>query len=110
MGESDKRLSIQEMEEQFARKNAFFWEKEISKKKLSDVSVKAVREYMRKANDAKRINFKYTNVKATLNKLGLLDRGRLTRAAEILFCNENSMEVQAAVFASKNKITFSFQN
>ena len=85
VGESDKQLSIQEMEEQFARKSTFLWEKEISKKKLSDVSVKAVREYMRKANDAKRINFKYTNVKATLNKLGLLDRSRLTRAAEILF-------------------------
>lgn len=106
VGESDKQLSIQEMEDQFVRKNKFHWEQEISKKKLADVSVKAVREYMRKANDAKRINFKFTNVKATLGKLGLLDRSRLTRAAEILFCNANSMEVQAAVFASKDKITF----
>lgn len=106
VGESDKQLSIQEMENQFIRKNKLFWEAEISKKKLSDVSVKAVREYMRKANDAKRINFKFTNVRTVLNKLGLLDKGRLTRAAEILFCNENSMEVQAAVFAGKDKITF----
>lgn len=106
VGESNKQLSIQEMEYQFVKKSKLLWEREISKKKLSDVSVKAVKEYMRKANDAKRINFKFTNVKATLNKLGLLDRGRLTRAAEILFCNENSMEIQAAVFASKDKITF----
>ncbi len=106
VGESDKRLSIQEMEVQFVRKSKLLWEKEISKKKLSDVSVKAVREYMRKANEAKRINFKFTTAKATLNKLGLLDRGRLIRAAEILFCDQNSMEVQAAVFASKDKITF----
>ena len=106
VGESNKQLSIQEMEYQFVKKSQLLWEREISKKKLSDVSVKAVKDYMRKANDAKRINFKFTSVKATLNKLGLLDRGRLTRAAEILFCNENSMEVQAAVFASKDKITF----
>lgn len=106
VGESNKQLSIQEMEDHFVKKSQLLWEREISKKKLSDVSVKAVKEYMRKANDAKRINFKFTNVKATLNKLGLLDRGRLTRAAEILFCNDNSMEVQAAVFASKDKITF----
>ncbi len=106
VGESNKQLSIQEMEDQFVKKSQLLWEREISKKKLSDVSVKAVKEYMRKANDAKRINFKFTTVKATLNKLGLLDRGRLTRAAEILFCNENSMEIQAAVFASKDKITF----
>jgi ATP-dependent DNA helicase RecG len=106
VGESDKRLSVQEMENQFIRKSKFVWELDISKKKLSDVSVKSVKEYMRKANDAKRINFRFTNIKSTLSKLGLLDRGRLTRAAEILFCNENSMEVQAAVFASKDKITF----
>jgi ATP-dependent DNA helicase RecG len=106
VGESDKQLSIQEMEDQFIRKSKLLWEREISKKKLSNVSVKAVKEYMRKANGAKRINFKFTNIKATLNKLGLLDKGRLTRAAEILFCNENSMEVQAAVFATKDKITF----
>lgn len=94
------------MEDQFIRKNKLFWEAEVSKKKLAAVSVKAVREYMRKANDAKRIHFKYTNIKTVLNKLGLLDRSRLTRDAEILFCNENSTEVQAAVFASKDKITF----
>ena len=106
VGESDKQLGIREMEDQFIQKNKLFWEAEISKKKLQDVSVKAVREYMRKANAAKRIHFKYTNVKTVLSKLGLLDKGRLIRAAEILFCNENSMEVQAAVFASKDKITF----
>ena len=106
VGESDKQLSIQEMEDEFVRKSKHLWELEISKRKLSDVSVKAVKEYMRKAKDAKRINFKFASIKATLNKLGLLDRGRLTRAAEVLFCNESSMEVQAAVFASKDKVTF----
>ena len=66
VGESDKQLSIQAMEDQFIRKSKLLWEREISKKKLSDVSVKAVKEYMRKANDAKRINFKFAGVKVTL--------------------------------------------
>ncbi len=106
VGESDKRLSIREMEDQFTRKSKLLWEEEISKKKLSDVNVKAVKEYMRKAKTAKRISFGFTDLKTTLHKLGLLDGSRLTKAAEILFCNNNSMEIQAAIFAGTDKLTF----
>ena len=56
VGESDKQLSIQEMEDQFIRKNKFLWEEEISIKKLKDVNVRTLKEYMRKANEAKRVN------------------------------------------------------
>ena len=106
VGESDKQLSIQEMEDQFIRKNKFLWEEEISIKKLKDVNVRTLKAYMRKANEAKRVNFKYTNARATLNKLWLLRGSKLTKAAEVLFCDENSMEIQAAVFAGTDKLTF----
>jgi ATP-dependent DNA helicase RecG len=106
VGESDKQLSVQEMEQQFIRKNKLLWEEEMSKKKLSDVNVAAVKEYMRKARTAKRISFKFVNLKTTLHKLGLLDSGRLTKAAEVLFCDNSSMEVQAAIFAGTDKLTF----
>ena len=106
VGESDKQLGIREMEDQFTRKSKLLWEEEISKKKLSDVNVKAVKEYMRKAKTAKRISFRFTDLKTTLHKLGLLDGARLTKAAEILFCNNNSMEIQAAIFAGTDKLTF----
>jgi len=106
VGESDKQLSVQEMEDQFIVKNKFLWEEEISTKKLKDVNVRTLKEYMRKANEAKRINFKYTNVKATLNKLWLLQGSKLKKAAEVLFCDENHVEVQAAIFAGTDKLTF----
>jgi len=106
VGESDKQLSIREMEDQFTRKSKLLWEDEVSKKKLSDVNVKAVKEYMRKAKTAKRISFGFTDLKTTLHKLGLLDGIRLTKAAEILFCDNNSMEIQAAIFAGTDKLTF----
>src|SRR3989338_849346 len=106
VGESDKQLSAQEIENQIVRKKKLLWESEISEKKLKDVNTVAVKEYMRKANAAGRINFKFTGVKATLKKLGLLRGERLTKAAEVLFCNDSSMEVQAAVFAGTDKITF----
>jgi ATP-dependent DNA helicase RecG len=61
---------------------------------------------MRRANEAGRINFKYTNVYDTLKKLGLLSGKKLTNAAEVLFCEPFLLEFQAAVFAGTDKITF----
>jgi len=106
VGESDKAMSAHEIETRMQSKKKFLWESEISKKTLADVNEELVKEFMRKARAAKRIDFDFVDVKTTLHKLSLLDRNQLTRAAEILFCDENSMEVQAAIFAGTDKLTF----
>jgi len=106
VGESDKHLSAREIEHLIRKQKRWLWENEISNRKLIDVNVATVKEYMRKANAAKRINFKYTDVKTTLGKLGLLVGGKLTKAAEVLFCKNTPIEVQAAVFAGTDKNTF----
>ena len=106
VGESDKAMSAHEIETRMQSKKKFLWESEISRKTLADVSEEMVKEFMRKAKAAKRIDFDFVDVKTTLHKLSLLDRNQLTRAAEILFCDENSMEVQAAIFAGTDKLTF----
>ncbi len=49
---------------------------------------------------------KFTTVQAVLNKLGLLKEGKLLQATEVLFCDNNQLEVQAAVFAGTDKLTF----
>jgi len=41
-----------------------------------------------------------------LHKLHLLEGNHLLRAAEVLFCDDNSVEVQAAIFAGTDKLTF----
>ena len=82
VGESDKHLSAREIEHFIRKQKRWLWENEISNKKLTDINAATVKEYMRKANVAKRINFKYTDVKTTLGKLGLLIGGKLTKAAE----------------------------
>ena len=106
VGESDKAMSPQNLEERFMEKRAFLWDKEVSEKTFADVNEEVVKEFMRKAKAAKRIDFDFQNVKTTLNKLGLLHKNQLTKAAEVLFCDENSMEVQAAIFAGTDKLTF----
>lgn len=106
VGESDKQMTAKQIEEQIAKKNRFLWEKEHSRKAIVDVNEDAVKEFMRKAKTAKRIDFDFVNIKTTLHKLHLLDRKHLTQAAEVLFCDDNQMEIQAAIFAGTDKLTF----
>ena len=106
VGESNKGMSPQEIEERILEKRKFLWDKEVSEKTLADVNEEAVKEFMRKAKTAKRVDFEFVNVKTTLHKLHLLEGNHLLRAAEVLFCDDNSLEVQAAIFAGMDKLTF----
>ena len=106
VGDEDKKISSQELEKLILKKNKILWEEEISEKNLKDVNEETLRDFVERANVAKRIDFRFTNAKAVLNKLGLLKEGKLLKAAEVLFCDENQQEVQAAVFAGTDKLTF----
>jgi ATP-dependent DNA helicase RecG len=106
VGESDKGMSPQELEERILEKSNFLWDKEVSEKTIADVNEEAVKEFMRKAKTAKRVDFEFVDVKTTLHKLHLLQGSRLLRAAEVLFCDDNPLEVQAAIFAGTDKLTF----
>lgn len=106
VGESNKSMSPQELEERILEKRKFIWDKEVSERTLADVNEEAVKEFMRKAKTAKRVDFEFVNVKTTLHKLHLLEGNHLLRAAEVLFCDDNPLEVQAAIFAGTDKLTF----
>jgi len=106
VGESDKAMSPQEIELRILNRKKLLWEKEVSEKTIADVNEDAVKDFMRKAKTAKRIDFDFVDVKSTLHKLHLLHKNQLTHAAEVLFCDENLMEVQAAIFAGTDKLTF----
>lgn len=106
VGDEDKKISPQELEKFILKKNKIIWEEEISEKTLKDVNEEILKDFVERANAAKRIDFKFTTVQAVLNKLGLLKEGKLLKAAEVLFCDNNQLEVQAAVFAGTDKLTF----
>jgi ATP-dependent DNA helicase RecG len=53
-----------------------------------------------------RRGLQFAGVKATLNKLKLLRGTRLLKAAQALFCKDNGLRLQAAVFAGTDKSTF----
>ncbi len=77
-----------------------------SEQNFKDVDEKTIKEFIKKANSAKRINFRFTNISSVLNKLHLIKKRKMLKAAEVLFCNKNNLEIQAAVFAGKDKVTF----
>ncbi len=106
VGDEDKKISPQELEKFILKKNKILWEEEISEKTLKDVNEEMLKDFVERANAAKRIDFKFTTVQSVLNKLGLLKEGQLLKAAEVLFCDNNQLEVQAAVFAGTDKLTF----
>jgi len=108
VGDEDRLLSARELERMFLSRNRDHapWESETSERTFSEVHAPTLRRVIKKANEAGRIDFDFGNVKGILKKLGLMDRGRLLKAAEALFCKHNAVEVQAAVFAGTDKTTF----
>ncbi len=106
VGDEDKKISPQELEKFILKKNKITWEEEISEKTLKEVNEETLRDFVERANIAKRIDFKFTTVQSVMNKLGLLKEGNLLKAAEVLFCGNNQIEIQAAVFAGTDKLTF----
>jgi len=108
VGDENRQLSANELEKIFLRKDkeGSRWESQISSRSFQDVNIKTVKEFIKKANEARRLNYKFDNLKNILSKLGLLKGQKLLRAAEILFCKRNTLEMQAAVFAGNDKVTF----
>lgn len=108
VGDEDKRLSAKELENIIIRKHQDLlrWDNRASEKSLKDINKQVLIDFMQRARKAGRVSFDFEGVKTTLKKLDLLENDKLTNAGEVLFCDENSLEVQLAVFAGTDKITF----
>ena len=106
--DEDRRLSLRELENAILRKNQdkIRWDSQPSALNIRELDEKAVKEFVGKANNAGRIDFRFESVEETLTKLGLMNDGRLLRAADVLFSSKNPVKVQAAVFAGEDKLTF----
>ena len=108
MGEENKKLSVDELRHLVEKKNnyAYSWGGEVSEVSSSKVSVAAVKKFVEKGRKAGRIAYAYDSARNVLNKIHLLKGKKLVNAGRALFCEDSGVEVQAAVFAGKNKMTF----
>jgi ATP-dependent DNA helicase RecG len=108
VGDEDQQLSPKEIERLIldSSEGRTFWDSQPTDTGIDEVIEKELMNFIHRAKEAGRLEIDHANVASTLDKLGLQLEGRLQRACEILFCDDNGLEVQMAVFAGNDKDTF----
>ena len=82
------------------------WDAQISDKTIEDINEEVLEKFISRGVKAKRIPFEYTSKKEVLTRLGLIKDDKLLNAGKVLFCDNNNVELQLAVFATETKTTF----
>ena len=108
VADEDKVMSSAELKEYILKKNAGrdAWDSELSEKTVSDVDEGVLKQFVERANRAGRIDFAYTDRKGVLTKLDAVKGDIINNAACALFVGFALLEVQMAIFATKEKLTF----
>ena len=108
VADEDRVLSPAELENFINKKNEWLgvWDGGLSDKTVSDVDEEVLKEYLARANRAGRIDFTYTTRDDVLHKLDLTDGNKLKNAADVLFIGSRMLEVQMAIFAGTERLTF----
>lgn len=106
--DQDLKMSNNELEECFLDKDITYskWEKEITKYTIDDVDENLVINYIDKANELNRMDYRYISLEDALSKLGLIENGYLNNAGYYLFSSRKPLMVKFARFASDECITF----
>lgn len=82
------------------------WEKGNSYVDIDSVDEDLLKQCITRANEKKRINYRYSDSKTVLRKLGLLyDGSYLNNAGNVLFSKEKPIQLKLAVFASETRLT-----
>ncbi|GHV57612.1 transcriptional regulator [Deltaproteobacteria bacterium] len=108
VADTDRQMSAAELERYIIKKNEGrgAWDGGVSDKTIADVDETVLRGYIDRANRAGRIDFLYTNNEEVLSRLGAMRDGKLKNAADVLFCGSPMLEVQMAIFAGTERLTF----
>jgi ATP-dependent DNA helicase RecG len=108
VADEDKQMSPAELEDFIIRKNARTdtWDSGISDKTIADVDDVILRDYLERANQAGRIDFTYTTKEEVLRRLDLIENGKLKNAANAIYVGWPLLEIQMAIFAGTERLTF----
>ena len=82
------------------------WENLTSNKTIEDVDEKLLKKYVMHAQDVGRIAIEYTNKETVLNQLELIEDNKLLNAGKVLFSDDVLQDVQMAIFATNERLTF----
>ena len=82
------------------------WENLVSNKTVYDVDEELLKKYVKQAHDVGRIAISYTDKKTVLNQLELTEGDMLLNAGKVLFGDDILQDVQMAIFATNERLTF----
>lgn len=107
VADEDLMMTREELENFFKEKQTEdSWENDISPFSVDQVDEKRVKAYVERGISAKRIGFEYSDKKTALDKLMLTNGEKLLNAGMVLFCDSLYSEIQMAIFAGKERLTF----
>ena len=106
--DQDLQMAQNELEEYFENKHFSYtkWEKKLTEYGEEDVDEELLIEYIDKANDLNRLNYRYESVVETMTKLGLMEKGKLNNAGFYLFSNKKPLLVKLARYVSDERTSF----
>lgn len=108
VADEDLVMSPQELAE-YIRKNTRDgnrWENLISNKTVDDIDEELLKKYTKRAHEVGRIAIEYTDNKTVLNQLELSEGDMLTNAGKALFADDMLQDIQMAIFATNERLTF----
>jgi ATP-dependent DNA helicase RecG len=108
VADEDKQMSPEQLEAFIARKleRASSWDSSPSRASLDDLDAAELEKYIDKAIAAGRIDYPYTNTEDILSRLKLMENGVINKTAEVMFGKDPDTEIQMAIFATEEKLTF----
>jgi len=108
VADEDKQMTPDELEAFIIKKHEQIsnWDSAPSHLNLTGIDVSVLESYIGRANTAGRLNYIYTDAKDILNRLKLYDNGVLNNTAHIMFGKDPGLEIQMAIFATSEKLTF----
>ncbi|MCL2152276.1 MAG: putative DNA binding domain-containing protein [Oscillospiraceae bacterium] len=108
VADEDKQMSPDELEGFIIRKHeqTSNWDSSPSQIGISDVDAAVLEKYIDKANTAGRLDYQYTDAKDILSRLRLIENEVLNNTADVMFGKQPRLEIQMAIFATTEKLTF----
>ena len=108
VADEDKAMSQQELTGYIMKRQSSegVWERKVSECSVDSVDEKSLREYIRRGQEYGRISFDYTDRNTVLGKLSLTEGRYLLNAGMVLFGETPYNDLQMAVFAGTERLTF----
>ena len=107
--DEDLIMTNSQLESFFLGKNYDYskWEKELTEYGIDSIDEDLLIKYINQGNDCGRISFLYRDAESALNKLELLNNGRLNNAGYYLFSNQKPLLLKLATYPTDERISFS---